>query len=328
MLLPRGPEVGREERVPCHYCNNRARPDFDAPGYIAFTDNLESQMPSRGQVWSIRESLMLPIAEFLKTADLELVKSETRSGKSRSTTLLTWIRLHGSRERPRPCIILKATKREKKIHLMGTLSDGQFEDLSLCADMFCIQVDPSPHDCSLNPSEQHIHSTPRWCPTKKQYVCVLPIEFKGHISEKPEKPQGYVIERWVERHGTPEENGQHYGFSERQLNRLNFISQARLLQWQNMDKTSRQNAIREFRKFATKHILTEPGPDGASQRSRSGAPSFRTKKTGSRKLFGGLSALTRTEARPATTASKDAGSIASPTRSSFARDSSRASARR
>ncbi|VDB91446.1 unnamed protein product [Peniophora sp. CBMAI 1063] len=330
MLLKRGSEAGHEEHIPCHYCSGLARLGYDEHGYIAFTDNPDPDTLSRGQVWSIRESLMLPIAEYLKKYDRELVYNETRSGKSRATTVGTWIKLHGCKEAPRPCIITKGSGKNMRAYLMGTFNGGQFEDLSLCIDMFCVQVDPSSDDLVLNSSEQHVHSTPRWCPAKRQYVCVLPVEHRGRLpAEPPEDIKGFVLDRWVERNGTPGEKGQVYGFSEKQLNRLNVISQARGEQWRQMKKTDKQNAIRSFRGFVTKH-LTPPevalAGKATSQRTRIGLPSLRSRKTVFSRPFGALSTLA--EDRPSNIPSHDVHPLASPTKRGFnGRSSSRASAR-
>lgn len=242
MLVPRGPEAGKEEHLPCHYCSSIARLGYDEHGYTAFTDQ-DPRSLSRGQVWSIRESLMLPIAEFLEKSDRKLVYDDLCSGKSRPPTISSWLaKFRVCKEGPRPCII-HSSGLTRRTWLMGTFNNGHFSNLSLCVDMFFVQVDPATED--ITPSEQHVHATPRWCQRKKQYVCVLTSNHLGRLPEGRADNQGYILDRWAEQNGT--EQGQHYGLSEKQLNRLNMLGSARASQWRKCDKDHKRVAIRQFR---------------------------------------------------------------------------------
>ncbi|KZV65605.1 hypothetical protein PENSPDRAFT_689762 [Peniophora sp. CONT] len=330
MLVPRGPEAGKEEHVPCYYCSNMTRFGHDERGYTAFKDS-SPQSPSRGQVWSVRESLMLPVGEFLEKEDKRQVNNEACSAKSRPMTVQTWLKrlkTHGCKG-PRPCIIYRVGQKSEG-WLMGTFNGGHFVNLPLSVDMFFVQVDPPSAD--LTPSEQHVHAAPRWCETKKQYVCVLLSQNKGLLPGGRDEEQSYLLNRWTEKHGTPAENGQHYGFSNHQINRLHGLGSARGQQWRSLSKTAKQNAIRDFRGFVTRHSLEygaedlPTGQPGSSLRSRF-TPSSRIKKT-----FGGYfgnNLFTHAEDVPSDSTSHHAHPMASPTRRSFAdgRRSSRASVR-
>ncbi|KZV69651.1 hypothetical protein PENSPDRAFT_753174 [Peniophora sp. CONT] len=334
MLVPRGPEAGKEELVACLHCRSMARFGYDERGYTVFKDKSDTQFPSRGQVWSIRASLMLPIGELLEKEDLKQVHhNETSSSKSRPMTIRTWLNELKTKgcKGPRPCIIYRASRgSDSRAWLMGTFNDGHFVNLPLCVDMFFVQVDPPPAD--MTPSEQHVHAAPRWCETKKQYVCVLMTQNEGLLPDGHEEKQRYLLKRWTEKHGTPAENGQHYGFSDHQINRLQTLGHARGAQWRNLDKKTKMNTVKDFRRFVTRHSLEYGADDlpvgqpGGSLRSRF-TPSSRTKRT-----FGGYfgnNLFTHTEDVPSDSTSHHAHPMASPTRRSFAdgRRSSRASVR-
>ncbi|VDB91449.1 unnamed protein product [Peniophora sp. CBMAI 1063] len=260
---------------------------YDTRGYALFKDD-NPQTLSKGQVWSIRESLMRPVAEFIKKHDLALVRRDMCSAKSRDTSVRSWLHFHRCKEGPRPCVVRSFGRAGDEAWLMGTLNNGQIADLSLIVDMFFVQVDPAPTD--MTPSEQHVHAGPRWCQEKKQYICVLSTEHKGVRPAGFEgEDQGYLLERWVERYGSPEEKGQRYGFSQHQLNRLNTLNVARCEQWRNISTTEKEKAIKHFRQFVNRHQLdygAEDLPPG-SFRSRA-IPSLWSGRSGRRS---GLSAL-------------------------------------
>ncbi|VDB91441.1 unnamed protein product [Peniophora sp. CBMAI 1063] len=192
--------------------------------------------PSPGQVWRIRESLMLPLVEWLKA------RTKDTHGVD-ALTFKTWVDEHGCKENPRPCLLTATfSKLTPQAYLMGTFNNGSIDRLKLLIDIFTVEIDPA----DPTSSSHHLHATPRWPQAKRQFLILLPITTKGLVPPGlPEsKNQGYLLDRWQETLAC-----QQYGFPALQLRRLEDLQTARMSQWN--DKVMPEFKLKHIKDFKT-----------------------------------------------------------------------------